>query len=185
MLKLKLQYFGHLMGRTVSLERTLMLGKDWRQEEKEMTEDAMVGWYHPLNGHEFEQAPGVGDGQGSLVWCSPRGLQRVRRDWVTELNWGEANILSHLLSWTCAPLSQHSPCSLMLLFLSTSLRHPVRLTSCHLGLTISPEVTPHFLVSLCVRNGSSLFLYTSHCESWVHIIIFTRFYWRLGMRRKL
>ena len=38
-----------------------------RQEEKEMTEDEMVGWYHRLNGHEFEQVPGVGDGQGSLV----------------------------------------------------------------------------------------------------------------------
>ena len=46
-------------------------GKDWRQEEKGMTEDEMVGWHHPLNGHEFEHAPGVGDGQGSLACCSP------------------------------------------------------------------------------------------------------------------
>ena len=45
-------------------------GKEWRQEE-ETTEDEMVGWHHWLNGHEFEQAPGVGDGQGSLVCCSP------------------------------------------------------------------------------------------------------------------
>ena len=51
MLKLKLQYFGHLMQRTDSLEKTLMLG---RQEEKGMTEDKMVGWHHGLNGHEFE-----------------------------------------------------------------------------------------------------------------------------------
>ena len=43
-------------------------GKDWGQEEKGTTEDEMVGWYHQLNGHEFEQTPGVGDGQGSLVW---------------------------------------------------------------------------------------------------------------------
>ena len=48
-------------------------GKDWRQEEKGMTEDRMVGWHHLLNGHEFEQTPGVGDGQGSLVCCSPWG----------------------------------------------------------------------------------------------------------------
>ena len=41
-------------------------GKDWRQEEKGTTEDEMVGWHHWLNGHEFEQAPGVGDGQGGL-----------------------------------------------------------------------------------------------------------------------
>ena len=47
------------------------VGKDWRQEEKGTTEDEMVGWHHRLDGHEFEQAPGVGDGQGSLVCCSP------------------------------------------------------------------------------------------------------------------
>ena len=46
-------------------------GKDWRQEEKGTTEDEMVGWYHQLNGHEFEQALGVGEGQGSLACCSP------------------------------------------------------------------------------------------------------------------
>ena len=45
-------------------------GKDWKQEEKGTTENKMVGWHHQLNGHEFEQAPGV-DGQGSLVDCSP------------------------------------------------------------------------------------------------------------------
>ena len=48
-------------------------GKHWRQEEKGITEDEMVGWHHQLNGHEFEQAPGVGDGQGSLACCSPWG----------------------------------------------------------------------------------------------------------------
>ena len=46
-------------------------GKDQRQEEKEMTEDEMVGWHHQLNEHEFEQVPGVADGQGSLVCCCP------------------------------------------------------------------------------------------------------------------
>ena len=48
-------------------------GKDWRQEEKGTTEDEMVGWHHWLDGHKLEQAPGVGDGQGSLVYCSPCG----------------------------------------------------------------------------------------------------------------
>ena len=48
-------------------------GKDWRQEEKGTTEDEMVGWHHQLDGHEFEQAPGVGDGQGGLACCSPWG----------------------------------------------------------------------------------------------------------------
>ena len=61
-------------------------GRDWGQEEKGMTEDEMVGWHHRFNGHEFEQALGVGDGQGSLVWCSPWGC-KVGHDWATELNW--------------------------------------------------------------------------------------------------
>ena len=50
-------------------------GKDWRQEEKGTTEDEMVGWHHRLNGHEFEQAPGDDDGQGSLTCCSPWGCK--------------------------------------------------------------------------------------------------------------
>ena len=54
MLKLKLQYFGHLMLRVDSLEKTLMLGGIWGQEEKGTTEDEMAGWYHRLNGCEFE-----------------------------------------------------------------------------------------------------------------------------------
>ena len=54
MLKQKLQYFGHLMRRTDSSEKTLMLGKIGGQEEKGMTEDEMAGWRHRLDGHEFE-----------------------------------------------------------------------------------------------------------------------------------
>ena len=54
MLKLKLQYFGHLVQRVDSLEKTLMLGGDWGQEEKGTTEDEMAGWHHRLDGHEFE-----------------------------------------------------------------------------------------------------------------------------------
>ena len=69
MLKLKLQYFGHLMQRTNSLGKILMLEKI----EGRMTEDEMVGWHHQLDGHEFEQVPGAGDGQGSLACCSPWG----------------------------------------------------------------------------------------------------------------
>ena len=70
-LKLNLQYFGHIMRRADSLEKTLMLGKTERQEKKGTTEDEMVGWHHQVNGQEFEQAPGVGEGQGSLACCSP------------------------------------------------------------------------------------------------------------------
>ena len=70
MLKLKLQYFAHLMWRTDSLEKT-DAGKDWRQEEKGTTEDEMIGWHYRHNGHEFDQAAGIGDGQGSLACCGP------------------------------------------------------------------------------------------------------------------
>ena len=62
-------------------------GNDWRQEEEGTTEDEMVGWHHWLNGHEFESAPGVGDGQGSLVCCSPWGCKEL--DMTEQLNWTE------------------------------------------------------------------------------------------------
>ena len=62
-------------------------GRDWRQEEKGMTEDEMVGWHHRFNGHEFEQAPEVGDGQGSLACCSPWGHKEL--DTTERLNWTE------------------------------------------------------------------------------------------------
>ena len=71
-LKLKLQYFGHLIWRTDSFDKTLMLGKI-EGKGKGTTENEMVGWHHRLNGHEFEQALGDGEGQGSLACCSPRG----------------------------------------------------------------------------------------------------------------
>ena len=79
MLKLKCQYFGHLMQRADSFEKTLML------EEKSMTEDEMVGWHHCPDGHVSEQALGVGDGQGGLACCSPRGLKELDMS-ATELN---------------------------------------------------------------------------------------------------
>ena len=60
-------------------------GKDWRQEEKRMTEDEVLGWHHWLDGHEFEQSPGVGDGQGSLACCSPFSHKEL--DATERLNW--------------------------------------------------------------------------------------------------
>ena len=61
---------------------------DGGQEEKGTTEDEMAGWHHRLDGHEFEQAPGAGNGQGGLA----TGSQRVRHHWATKLNWKD---------WTC------------------------------------------------------------------------------------
>ena len=60
-------------------------GKDWRQEEKGTTEDEMVGWHHWINRHEFEQAPGAGDGQGGLVCCRPWGRKEL--DTTEQLTW--------------------------------------------------------------------------------------------------
>ena len=84
-LKLKLQYLGHLMRTTEIIRKYPEAGKDWRRKEKGTTEDEMVGWHHRLNGHEFEQAPGVGDGQGSLVCCSPWVTKSQTRlsEWTT------------------------------------------------------------------------------------------------------
>ena len=71
-------------------------GKDWGQEEKGTTEDEMVRCHHQLDGHEFEQAPGVEDGQGSLACCSPWGLKES--DTTEQLNWEpmQSSIIRHL-----------------------------------------------------------------------------------------
>ena len=68
-------------------------GKDWRREENGMTEDEMVGWHHWLNGHEFEQTLGAGDGQGGLACCSPWG--RKESDMTEWMNWTELNCVKH------------------------------------------------------------------------------------------
>ena len=66
-------------------------GKDWRQEEKGMIEDEMVGWHHWLDGHEFEQARGLGDGQRSLLCCSPWDCKGS--DMSEWLNWAEEYLI--------------------------------------------------------------------------------------------
>ena len=134
MLKLKLQYFGHLMRRADSLKRPWS-GKDWRQEEKGTTEGEMVGWHHRLGGHEFEQALGVGDGQGSLACCSPWGCKES--DTTERLNWTDGLDIPgsyamlffttldftfttrHILNWASFPLGPASS-----FFLKLSLLFP-------------------------------------------------------------
>ena len=103
--------------------KRLWCWKDWRQEEKGVTEDETVGWYYRLDGHEFEQALWVGDGQGSLACCSPWGHKEL--DTTEGLNWIELNhqgcssiwlVLNpgpfkHVILWT---LSQFQLCVLLL-----------------------------------------------------------------------
>jgi len=98
----KLQYFGHLMWRTDSLDKTLMLGKIEGRRRRSWKK--MVGWYHWLNGHEFEQTPGVGDGLGS---------QRVGLNWV---NWTDADHLLNLY-WMCYNIAS------VLCFVFLAMRH--------------------------------------------------------------
>ena len=94
MLKLKLQHFGHLMGRVDSLEKTLMLGGIGGRRRRGR-QDEMAGWHHRLNGRQFEWILGVGDGQGGLTCCNSWG----RKDTTEQLNWTELNDLSQH-SWT-------------------------------------------------------------------------------------
>ena len=82
--------------------------KDWRQETKGTTEDEMVGWHHWLNGHEFEPAPWVGDGQEGLACCSPWGC-RVRHNWATELNWFKVHFFKFICVYMSIPNSQFIP----------------------------------------------------------------------------
>ena len=84
MLKLKLQFFGHLMRRVDSLEKDSDAGRDWGQEEKGTTEDEMAGWHHRLDGRGFGWTPGVADRQGGLVCCSSCGLKES--DTTQQLN---------------------------------------------------------------------------------------------------
>ena len=84
-------------------------GKDWRQEEKGTTEDETIGWHHWYDGHEFEQAPGIGNGQGSLACCSPRGHKES--DTIERLNWTELKETFHYLSTWSSPII----CSLLAL----------------------------------------------------------------------
>jgi len=73
------------------IEKDPDAGVDWRQEEKETTQDEMVGWHHQLNAHEFEQAPWDGEGQGILACCSVWGGKELgmtkRLNWTEQIHW--------------------------------------------------------------------------------------------------
>ena len=94
-------------------------GKDWRHEEKGTTEDEMVGWHHRLNGLEFEEVPGVGDGQGSLVCSSPCGCKES--DTTEQLNWTELIWNNSLQLWNLLHLIFNCLKYVWLLFQSLSL----------------------------------------------------------------
>ena len=94
MLKLKLQYFGHLMLRVDSLEKTLMLGGIGGRRRRGR-QDEMAGWHHWLDGCDFEWTLGVGDGQGGLACCDSWG--RKESDTTEQLNWTELNWMEEFM----------------------------------------------------------------------------------------
>ena len=107
MLKLKPQYFGHLMWRADSWEKVPDAGRNWGQEEKGLTEDEMVGWHHQLNGHEFEQTPGDREGEGSLM-CCVHGVSKSQirlSNWTTtELWFLKSHPKSGCATWLLFPI---------------------------------------------------------------------------------
>ena len=115
MLKLKVQYFGHVMQRANSLEKTLMLGKTEGQEEKGMKEKEMIGWHHWFNGPEFEQTPGEGEKQGKPGMLQSMGLQS-RTGPVTQHHHQEQRItpilyVCVLVTWSRLTLYDPVDCS--------------------------------------------------------------------------
>ena len=96
MLRLKCQYFGHLMWRADSLEKANFLGKIEGGRRRGTTEDEIVEWHHWLNGHKCEQAPGDGEWQGSLACCSAWGSKES--DMTEWLNRNNSVMIAHILS---------------------------------------------------------------------------------------
>ena len=94
MLKLKLQYFGHLMQRVDSLEKTLMLG-GIRGRRRRGRQDEKAGWHQWLDGQEFGWTPGVGEGQRGLACCNSWVCKES--DMTERLNWTELCTSSHIL----------------------------------------------------------------------------------------
>ena len=151
--------FGHLMQRTDSLEKTLMLGKI-EGGRRRRWQDEMVGWHHWLNGIEFEQTLGVGDGQGSLVCCSLWGCKES--DMTEQLNWtiisSDEHLFMRLLSLKPNP---HIHYSLSIIFgashLCSSLS-PLPPFSYYLPLSLQPPLSCKLQ-----KNKALSILFTGMC----------------------
>ena len=96
MLKLKLQYFGYLMRKADSLEKTLMLGKTGGRRRR--GKQRIAGWHQRLNGHEFEQTPGDSEGQGNLACCSLWGCKESdTAKWLNNNNSYPSSVIHNTL----------------------------------------------------------------------------------------
>ena len=106
----------------LSLGKDPDAGKDWRQEEKGTTYDVMVGWHHRLDGHDFEQALADGEGQGSLVLCSPWGRKELN---TTEglNNTNNSNLLCGIYVYWCDGTEVEKSIEELLVYTAVSLNH--------------------------------------------------------------
>ena len=172
MVKLKLQYFGYLMWRADSLEKTLMLGKIEGRRRRGAPEDEMVGWHHRFNAHEFEPAPGVGEGQGSLVCCSPLG-----RKASTE---GLNNIWSGCQSCRSEPLTCGIWCCLWIDNVRIELYYIDRVSSWCQRTAWWRELRAHMLklVSESSKVTSTLLMHI-FLETWIYLQVYSKdsVYW--------
>jgi len=144
-LKLKVQYFGHLRQR-----QDPKAGKDWRQEEKRMTEDEMVGWHHWLNGHEFEWTPGVGDGQGGLAFCSPWGHKES--DTTEWLKWTDELYINKVVKNKPICFYSECKCLQLRLFIPTIDKYHVIKTS---HITIVTTIGAQFYLKMAFETSIS------------------------------
>ena len=140
-------------------------GKDWGQDEKRTTEDETVGWHHQLDGHEFEQAPGFRDGQGSLACCSPWGHKKLDTTEWTELNWGIANGQRRWEELWPIRESIH-------LHLARSIRRCPRNAERRNAIKISVENSKTDVLN-CIVTWMWLLLFQSECKFRAVILLFT------------
>ena len=133
-------------------------GKDWRQEEKRMTEDEMAGWHHWLSGHGFGWTPGVGDGQGGLAYCSSWG--RKESDTTEWLNWTE--LVKHVLFFILYVFIHIVPCyitSLGIFLIFANLFVPVWLL---LTVVQYSKAWTHHKFYVLIKQWTSTLLSTLH-----------------------
>ena len=135
-------------------------GKDWRQEEKGMIEDEMVGWHHWLDGHEFEQAPGDGEGQGSLTCCSPWGQKES--DTTEELNDDNEEEV-HPWQWRSQTHLSKTHLIMLLPWLQNSVAHHQSLSRAH-GSGPSQQ-------GLHLLSSTPSFCTCASCEQWPQIVL--------------
>ena len=171
MLKLKLQYFVHLMRRVDSLENT-DAGRDWGQEEKGTTEDKMAGWHHWLDGRESWWTPGVGDGQGGLACCDSWGRKKL--DTTKRLIWSD-RFFNFIFDFIVDPLVLCSLCLLFSLYAVISCYVCICVHTCCMPLVRKVAWNKFYFPVAFVFNFCSFFFFFFWLDglllyhAWIHV----------------